>query len=713
MNKQQRDKKKSRWLLGIILVLALIFNGNMLGEVHGEGYAAAIGSVNYQTLDEAIAAVAEGETIRLLAPIAITGEGETGIVNTPGVSFYLDLGNQVISGSQKGGILQVVAGHVTVYNGQIINNQQGGPAVSVSGESTAGVLFPIGYQKPEPTVSQLDIPASYHLNFTRSDNGTIRYGSTKGLEVPLAEGTLYAGENTAFDFFFVPDTGYKVDTFSINGTNQTTATSYHISNLTQDQTVNVNFKIITFVIAPKAYANNAVAKLGVILSPSSATVPYGGSQTFTYTVRNGFRLIDVRVNDVSIGPVTTIALTNVTTPQNIKIVLEKTALFIMLDAGHFAYYNHSPVLSTYYEGNVMWTYHGYLEQALEQYPNLIVDTTRVNNTRAIGEELLPSERGAMGEGYDLVLSVHSNAASTSSVDHPVAICTLDPRYTTVSKTLGLKLATKVAEIMKTTESAKVYTKAQADGQDWYGINRGASSVGVPSIILEHSFHTNYRATVWLSQDANLRTLALAEAKVIADYYGISGETVITPPATPTHFAVYHRAYDSLVARWDLNPNATGYELYRSTNPTTGFTKIAATTNYYYVNTGLTTGTTYYYKVRAYRTVAGKTVYSGFASTLNAKPYPNAPTISVVAGVDKASVSWASVPGAYGYQIYRAYGATGSYTKVKTVTSGGTLRWTDYGRTTGKVYYYKVRAYRIVNGGTIYGYFSASKAVKIQ
>jgi len=267
--------------------------------------------------------------------------------------------------------------------------------------------------------------------------------------------------------------------------------------------------------------------------------------------------------------------------------------------------------------------------------------------------------------------------------------------------------------MKTSEAAVVYGKTQADGRDWYGVNRGAADVGVPSIILEHSFHTNYRSTLWLSQDANLRLLAVAEAKVIADYYGVSGETVITPPVTPLHFAVDHRAYNSLVVRWDLNPDATGYEIYRSTSATTGFTKIAAATNYYYVNTGLTTGQAYYYKVRAYKTVGTQTVYSGFTSVLGAKPYPNAPTVTAVSGVDKATISWASVPGAHAYQIYRAYGTTGTYVKVKSITNSTTLSWTNYGMPTGKVYSYKVRAYRVVNGVAIFGYFSTPKSVTIK
>ena len=713
MKCEQTNKKKNRWVLSVILVLALIINGSLLGEVHGEGYAAAIGSVNYQTLDEAFDAVTEDQTIRLLSPIQIMTDGETGIVNKPGVSFYLDLGNQIISGNQQEALLQVVAGNITLYNGQIINNQEGGLAFFVSDESTASVRFPIGYQKPDQIGGQIDIPAAYHLQFTGIANGTIRYGSIDGLQVPLAEGDLYAGENTAFSFYFVPDVGYKVSNFAINGVSKSVVTQYNISNLTQNQTINVTFKKITFTIAPKAYANNKVAKLGITLTPASATVEYGGNQTFTYTVHKGFRLIDVQVNNVSLGPVTTIELKNITTAQNVKILLEKTALFIMLDAGHYAYYNHSPVLSSYYEGNTMWTYHRYLEQSLEQYPNIIVDTTRINNTRAIGEALLPSERGAMGEGYDLVLSVHSNACSSSGPDHPVAIYTMDPKYTTVSKTLGLKLATKVAEIMKTSEAAKAYGKTQNDGRDWYGVNRGAADVGVPSIILEHSFHTNYRATVWLSQDANLRSLALAEAEVIASYYGISGGPAIVPPATPIGFSVLQREYNSLKIRWDVNQDATGYLIYRSTSPTTGFTRIAKTTNNYYVNTGLVTGKAYYYKIKAYKTAGVQTVYSGATSAKGAKPNLSAPKVSVVAGVDKATISWPAVSGAQGYRIYRAYGTTGSYVRVKTITSAETLKWTDYGQTTGKVYTYKVRAYRVVNGSIILGYVSAPDSVKIK
>jgi N-acetylmuramoyl-L-alanine amidase len=717
MNKPKGNSRRRFWIVGCLLALAMVVNGIVFFDVYATDYKAAIvtdnGVNSYVTLDEAIADVSEGQTIRLLGPIEVAPSGESGVVNRTGVSFALDLGGQTITGNQEGALIQVNAGTLTVYNGQIINQNTDGLAIATAEPSVSSVIYPVGYQAPSPMESQLEIPAAYHINISGSVNGTIRYGSVDGTVSTLLEGALYAGGNASHTFYFVPDVGYKVAVVTINGVDQSLTDYFTLSNLTQDGSINVSFDKITFTIAPLAYANNAVSKRGLVVAPTPATVEYGGSQTFTYTVRNGFRLIDVLVNDVSIGAVTTIELNNITSPQNVKIMLEKTAVFIMLDAGHFENYNHSPVLASYYEGNTMWTYHKYLEQALEQYKNIIVDTTRINNSRAIGEALLPSQRGQMGEGYDLVLSVHSNACSSSSADHPVAIYTLNPNYTGVSKALGLKLATRVAEVMGTYEAPEVYGKKQSDGQDWYGVNRGAASVGVPSIILEHSFHTNYRATVWLSSDANLRSLALAEAKVIADFYGVSGETVLSSVKTPRNFAVYNKSFNTLAIRWDLDQNATGYEVYRSTSATTGFARVAVGSRNYFEDTGLTTGKAYYYKVLSYQTVDSKTVYSGFTSVLGARPLPATPAVSVVPGVRKATISWTYVPGASGYQIYRAYGTSGKYYRVKTITRGGTLKWTNYGRTKGKVYTYKVRPYRTVNRVTTYGIFSSSKSVRIK
>ncbi|MDO5293234.1 MAG: right-handed parallel beta-helix repeat-containing protein [bacterium] len=65
-------------------------------------------------------------------------------------------------------------------------------------------------------------------------------------------------------------------------------------------------------------------------------------------------------------------------------------------------------------------------------------------------------------------------------------------------------------------------------------------------------------------------------------------------------------------------DATSYEVYRSTNKTKGFKKIATVKTTTYKNTKLAAGKNYYYKVRSVKKVGNVTVYSEYSSVKNAK-----------------------------------------------------------------------------------------------
>jgi fibronectin type 3 domain-containing protein len=69
--------------------------------------------------------------------------------------------------------------------------------------------------------------------------------------------------------------------------------------------------------------------------------------------------------------------------------------------------------------------------------------------------------------------------------------------------------------------------------------------------------------------------------------------------------------------------------------------------------------------------------------------------------NKIKVSWYSVPGANGYEVYRSTASTGTYSKIATLTSGSTLTYTNSSVSTGTTYYYKVRAYRTINRVKVY------------
>lgn len=142
-------------------------------------------------------------------------------------------------------------------------------------------------------------------------------------------------------------------------------------------------------------------------------------------------------------------------------------------------------------------------------------------------------------------------------------------------------------------------------------------------------------------------------------------------------------------------------------------KIKTTSQLSYIDTNLTCGKNYYYKVRAYRTTFYGTKYSSFTAINPAKPRPAKPGVTVSSGIDKAVLKWTAVKGASGYYVYCKAGTTGTYTIVKKITSKDVLKWSNIHLTTGRTYTYKVCAYRVVSGIIVEGRLSTPDTVKIK
>ena len=181
--------------------------------------------------------------------------------------------------------------------------------------------------------------------------------------------------------------------------------------------------------------------------------------------------------------------------------------------------------------------------------------------------------------------------------------------------------------------------------------------------------------------------------------------------------VVHAAHNSLRLSWTKITTASGYEIYRAATKNGSYKLIKTVTSgdtTCFVNSGLTTGKAYYYKIRAYQVVNSKKVYGDFTSVVGAKVTLPAPKISSVTNTKtkKAVVKWAKVTGASGYEIYRSTSKNGTYSKVKTITSGSTTSFTNSSLTKNTTYYYKVRAYKTVNGAKVYSAFSTIKGAKV-
>jgi uncharacterized repeat protein (TIGR02543 family) len=182
-----------------------------------------------------------------------------------------------------------------------------------------------------------------------------------------------------------------------------------------------------------------------------------------------------------------------------------------------------------------------------------------------------------------------------------------------------------------------------------------------------------------------------------------------PIAVPDDLKAASAGYNSVKLTWSPVAGATKYVVYRATSREGTYSKLTETALTSYTGTKLTTNTTYYYKVRACRLADGTKVYGDYSSVVSAKPVPAKASLKAVrASSTSVRLTWGKVEGSTGYEIYRATSSEGTYTKL---TETASTSYTNTKLTTGKTYYYKVRAYRLVGKTKVYGSFSAVKYVK--
>ena len=157
--------------------------------------------------------------------------------------------------------------------------------------------------------------------------------------------------------------------------------------------------------------------------------------------------------------------------------------------------------------------------------------------------------------------------------------------------------------------------------------------------------------------------------------------------------------------WSAVDGATKYWIYRCTDGK-NFKYYDSTTKTSYTNNSTSIGTTYYYKVKAVKTVNGKDIASDYSVVKSIKCTPAAPSLSISRVNGKPKLSWKAVSGATKYWIYRSTdGKNFKYYDSTTKTS-----YTNSGAASGTKYYYKVKAVAVVNGNNVASAYSYAKSL---
>lgn len=209
-------------------------------------------------------------------------------------------------------------------------------------------------------------------------------------------------------------------------------------------------------------------------------------------------------------------------------------ILVVLDPGHYPRYNKGAAPG-YFEGDKMYDLTEYERDALEAYGiDVIVTRDRKNDMELYDRGQVAVKKA---KGYDEVVFVsnHSNGFNGKAC----GVVVYRSHYLPESAALGQKLVDAIVGVMKPvtgiTYSRGVTTRKGSTGADYYGVIRGSVSGAKTktqaakgpvkySFIVEHGFHDNPTECAFLNNDANLKKIAEAEAKVIAEYFGVKASS---------------------------------------------------------------------------------------------------------------------------------------------------------------------------------------------
>ena len=127
---------------------------------------------------------------------------------------------------------------------------------------------------------------TYTITATAGGNGFIFPSGSVSVE--------HGGTKT---FSVTPSPNYHIADVRVDGASVGAVSSYSFVNVTTDHTIHATFAIDTFTITATAGPNGTISPSG------SQTVNYGDTQTYTITPSYGYRVLDVVVDGVSVGPV--------------------------------------------------------------------------------------------------------------------------------------------------------------------------------------------------------------------------------------------------------------------------------------------------------------------------------------------------------------------------------------------------------------------------
>jgi len=193
----------------------------------------------------------------------------------------------------------------------------------------------------------------------------------------------------------------------------------------------------------------------------------------------------------------------------------------------------------------------------------------------------------------------------------------------------------------------------------------------------------------------------------ADEAGINKALITATPlgAAPTNIVSLPETISSTHLSWDSVLDAEGYYVYKYNSSTLVYDLVADVVENEAIISG-STGIAYSIKIVAYKTIESSIVLGTDSQIQSITIVPPSPTTltAVSSTYRNIKISWSAVTGTTGYEVAWATELNGTYTSLGYFTSTSII---DTGYRTGKVYYFRVRAYKTVGTTKVFGPYKSN------
>ena len=215
-------------------------------------------------------------------------------------------------------------------------------------------------------------------------------------------------------------------------------------------------------------------------------------------------------------------------------------------------------------------------------------------------------------------------------------------------------------------------------------------------------YTNCIAASGTEYYYKVKAAAVVNGKDVASDFS-NTKSLFTTPAAPSVSITTSKGKPKLT--WKAVKGADKYYIYRSTDGK-NFKYYNETDEAGYTNYSTNIGTTYYYKVRAVKTIDGNDHKSDFSAVRSIQCRPAAVNLSISRSYGKPKLTWDAVADADKYWIYRStdgknFKCYDTTTKTSYINSGAAFN---------TIYCYKVKAVKVVNGRNVASGSGSAKSV---